>query len=267
MHKSHNCNVRKIYEYLTEKEAFLKEIEIIKYYRENTNYRLTNQTDGGEGSSGWEPPDEFKKKQSEIHKKQWENEEFRNKLLAIRQDENGIYKSQEFRYKISNLVKGSNNPNYKNYWSEEQKEYLRQKQKNNDLYKNETNPNAKRIICVETGEIFDCIKFAKEQYKIKSETSISIALKEPVRTAGGVHWVEYSEDFLDDAFRFNYLIEVLNQNPHIKPLICIDDFELYNSKIELANILGVTPAKITWWIEKEGKFEHKNKTYILLKYF
>ena len=267
MYKSHNCNVRKIYEDLTEEEAFIKEIETIKYYRDNTNYRLTNQTDGGEGTSGWKPSDEFKKKQSEINKKKWEDEEFRNKLLSIRQDENGSYKSQEFRDKISKLVKGSNNPNYKNYWSEEQKEYLRQIQKNNDLYKNETNPNAKRIICVETGEIFDCIKFAKEKYNIKSETSISIALKDSYRTAGGLHWTEYSDDFLNDEFRFNYLIEVFNKNQRIKPLICLNDLTLFNSKTNLAKELGITTSKITWWLKKEGKFEHNNKTYILLEYF
>lgn len=267
MYKSHNCNVRKIYENLTEEESFEKEIETIKFYREHTNYRLTNQTDGGEGTSGWQPSDEFRKKQSDIHKKQWENEDFRNKILAIRQDENGVYKSQEFRDKISKLVQGSNNPNYKNYWSEEKKEFLRQKQKSNPLYQNQSNPNAKKIICIETGEVFDCIKFAKEKYKIKTDASITVALKEPIRTAGGLHWVVYSEEFLDETFRFNYLVEVLKKNPNIKPLICIDDLKIYNSKTALADLLEVTTSKITWWINKEGKFEHNNKTYILLEYF
>lgn len=177
MVKSHDCNVRKIYEDLTEEEAFKKEIETIKFYRENTNYRLTNQTDGGEGTSGWKPTEEFRKKQSKIHKLQWKDENFKNKMLEIRKDENGIYKSKEFREKISKIVKGENNPNYKNYWSDKQREDLRNKQKLNPLYKNETNPNAKKIICIETGEIFECIKFAIEKYKIKSEASISIALK------------------------------------------------------------------------------------------
>ena len=265
MYKSHECNVRKIYENLTEKEAFEKEIETIKYYRENTNYRLTNQTDGGEGSSGWKPSDEFKQKQSEIHKQQWEDESFRVRMLLIRQDENGVYKSDEFRNKISKIVKGSNNPNYQNYWSDEQKEYLRQKQKNNPLYKDERNPNAKKIICVETGEVFDCIKFAKEKYSIKSDASITVALKNPIRTAGRVHWVNYSDDFLDNNYRFNYLVSVLKKSDTSKSLICLDDLSLYNSKTDLAKELNVTVSKITWQLNKEGKFTYKNKTYILIK--
>lgn len=208
MYDSHNCNVRKIYENLTEAEAFEKEIETIKYYKENTNYILTNQTDGGEGISGWIATDEF-------------------------------------RSKISELVKGSNNPNYQNYWSEEQKEYLRQKQKNNPLYRNENNPNAKKIICVETGEIFNCIKYAKEKYDIKSDGSITVALKNPIRTAGGVHWVNYSDNFLNNNYRFNYLINILKKNSTNKSIICLDDFSLYNSKTELAKYLNVTVSKIT----------------------
>ena len=55
MYKTHSCDVRKVFEGLTEKEAFSQEVALIAYYRENTTFRLTNQTDGGEGSSGWCP--------------------------------------------------------------------------------------------------------------------------------------------------------------------------------------------------------------------
>lgn len=68
------------------------------------------------------------------------------------------------------------------------KKKLSEKQKQNPIYKNENNPNAKRVICVETGEIFECIKYAREKYNIKSEGSMTVALKHPTRTAGGLHW-------------------------------------------------------------------------------
>lgn len=38
-------------------------------------------------------------------------------------------------------------------------------------------------MCVETGEIFECIKYAKEKYGIKSDGSLTVALKNPTRTA------------------------------------------------------------------------------------
>ena len=105
------------------------------------------------------------------------------------------------------------------------------------------------------------------KYNIKSEGSVTIALKYPIRTAAHLHWVIYSEEFLDDVYRFNYLIEVLKMNTTQSPLICLDDFSLYDSKTTLSKILNVSVSKINWNLEKEGKFEYQNKTYILLKYF
>ena len=264
MYKTHSCDVKKIYENLTESEAFQKERETVKWYRENTNFRLTNQTDGGEGSSGWIPPKEFKEKQSKIHKEQWQDEEFRNKMMAIRMDENGPYKSQEFREKISQLVQGENNPNYNNHWTEEMKESLRQKQKENDLYLNETNPNAKRVICIETGEVFDCIKFAIEEYNIKDHSNMSAALKHPIRTAGGYHWAEHTDEFLDDEYRLNYLIDVCLLNTRVVPVICLEDKIVFTNAASLAKSIGVTEAYVRYHLHKDDIVTYDNKTYIKL---
>lgn len=193
MYQSHNCDVKIIHNNLTEDQAFDLEKQTIKWYRENTNYRLTNQTDGGDGISGWKPTEAFKQKQSAINKKRWENPEYRARIIAMRSDPNGPLKSQAFRDKIAELVKGEKNPNYQHYWPEDRKEALRQKQKQNKLYNGHTNPNAKKIQCVETGEIFDCITYAQNKYKVKSITSFSVALDKPNRTAAHLHWVTYKE--------------------------------------------------------------------------
>ena len=264
MYTSHNCNVKKIYENLTEAEAFQKEQETIKWYKENTNFRLTNQTDGGEGSTGWVAPEEFKKKQSDIHKAQWQDEEFKARMIEIRTDENGPYKSKEFREKISQLVQGENNPNYNHCWTEEMRESLRQKQKENDLYNDETNPNAKKIICVETGEVFDCIKFAIEKYNIKDHSNMSAALKHPIRTAGGCHWVDYSDDFLSSEYRLNYLIDVCLLNSRVIPVICIEDQMVFANAAALAKHLSVTETYIRYHLNKEGIVIYDNKSYIKL---
>lgn len=264
MYTSHNCNAKKIYENLTESEAFQKEQETIKWYKENTNFRLTNQTDGGEGSTGWVAPEEFKKKQSDIHKAQWQDEEFKSRMIEIRTNENGPYKSKEFREKISKLVQGENNPNYNHCWTEEMKENLRQKQKENDLYKDETNPNAKRIICVETGEVFDCIKFAVEKYNIKDHSNMSAALKHSVRTAGGYHWVNYSDDFLNNEYRLNYLIDVCLLNSKVIPVICVEDQMVFANAAALAKHLSLTETYIRYHLNKEGVVTYDNKSYIKL---
>ena len=264
MYKTHNCDVKKVYENLTESEAFQKERETVKWYRENTNFRLTNQTDGGEGSSGWVPPKEFREKQSKIHKEQWQDEEFREKMMVIRADENGPYKSQEFRDKISILVQGENNPNYNNHWTEEMKEKLSIKRKENGLSANENNPMSKRIICIETGEIFDCIKFAIEKYHIKDHTNITPALKYPIRTAGGYHWAKYTDEFLDDEYRLSYLIDVCLLNTKVVPVICLEDKIVFANATNLARSIGVTESYVRYHLRKDGLVTYNNKTYIKL---
>lgn len=264
MHTSHNCNVKKIYENLTESEAFQKEQETIKWYRENTDFRLTNQTDGGEGSTGWVAPEEFKKKQSDIHRAQWQDEDFREKMIAIRADENGPYKSKEFREKIAQLVQGDNNPNYGNYWTEEMKQHLSETRKTNGLSANENNPKATRVICIETGEVFDCIKFAMQKYNIKCEGSVTVALKHPVRTAGGKHWVLYSEEYLNDDYRLNYLIDVCLLNSKVIPVICVEDKVVFTNAAALAKHLSVTETYIRYHLNKEGVMIYDSKSYMKL---
>ena len=264
MYNTHDCGVKKIYENLTESEAFQKERETVKWYRENTNFRLTNQTDGGEGSSGWVPPEEFKRKQSQIHKTQWQDEEFRDKMIEIRTNENGPYKSQEFREKISQLVQGENNPNYNHHWTDEMKQHLSEIRKANGCSANENNPRATRVICVETGEVFNCIKFAMQKYDIKSEGSMTVALKYPVRTAGGQHWVLYSEEYLDHDYRLNYLIDVCLLNSKVIPIICIEDKIIYPNAAALARHLTLTETYVRYHLNTEGMVINNNKTYIKL---
>lgn len=264
MYISHDCDVKKIYEHLTEAEAFQKEKDVIKWYRDNTNFRLTNQTDGGEGSSGWNPPQDFRDKQSKIHKDQWQNEEFKKKMMDIRSDENGPYKSQEFRDKISKLVQGENNPNYNNHWTEEMKQHLSQVRKANGLSANENNSRATRVICIETGEVFNCIKYAMQKYNIKNEGSVTIALKNPIRTAGGKHWVLYSEEYLDDDYRLNYLINVCLLNSRVVPVICVEDKTVFLNSATLARYLSVTDSYIRYHLNKYGMVICNNKRYIKL---
>lgn len=270
MYNTHKCNVRIIYNNLTEKEAFKKESELIYYYKNNfPQYRLTNQTNGGEGTSGWKPTKEFKKKQSKIHKAQWQNQEFKNKMIKLRNDKNGIYKSKEFKNKMSKLVQGKNNPNYNNKWSIEQKENLSKKQKNNPLYKNESNPNAKKIMCLETGGIFECIKYCMEKYDIKSESSITVALKERQKTAGNKHWIKINNDninyFLDKTNRFKYLLKSILLNKRQIGMICIEDKAIYNNKVYLAKELKISIHIINYNINKFGKLIYNNKTYMKIE--
>ena len=89
---------------------------------------------------------------------------------------------------MSELTSGENNGNYGNYWTDEQKKVLSEKRKRNGKSKGKNNPRATRIRCVETGEEFDYIKLACEKYNIKNQSSVTVALNNPNRTAYGFHW-------------------------------------------------------------------------------
>ena len=61
--------------------------------------------------------------------------------------------------------------------------YGTKKNRQGEKNKNENNPNSHKILCVNTGEIFECIKFASEKYNISRQT-ISHCLNGRQKTAG-----------------------------------------------------------------------------------
>ena len=61
--------------------------------------------------------------------------------------------------------------------------YGTKKNRQGEKNKNENNPNSHKILCVNTGEIFNCIKFAAEKYNISRQT-ISHCLNGRQKTAG-----------------------------------------------------------------------------------
>lgn len=189
---THNWDYRIVYSDLSEDDAFKLEKYMIAWYRANTDYRLTNVTDGGDGVSGWIPDDEFKRKQSILSKKRWNDLEYRERIIAARHHPDSAYQSQAFKSKISKLVSGEQNPNYNNHWSYEQRKRLSETRKRNGKSKGILNNKAKAIRCVETGEEFQLIKDAMEKYHVKCEGSFSVALDNPKRTAAKLHWVTIS---------------------------------------------------------------------------
>lgn len=134
-----------------------------------------------------------------------------NKGYNISLGGGGTYKrSEETKRKLSEQRKGKgigkDNPNYGNHWSEEQRKIAsdREKEKgtwqgkNNPMYNNGdkikggNNPSARKIICLETMEIFECIKEAVN--KISGSTRLYEAIKKGVKYKG--YTFMYYEDYL-----------------------------------------------------------------------
>lgn len=116
------------------------------------------------------------------------SEETRRKLKLAKIGKNnpfyGKHLSVEARKKISERHKGERHYNYGKHLSEE----IRLKMsKANSL---EKHPNARRIICIETGEIFECIKIAEKKI---GKGNIYQHLKGKSKFAGGYHW-KYADE-------------------------------------------------------------------------
>lgn len=265
MYNTHDCDVRIVKNNLDEQTAFEEEKKLILFYRENTSYRLTNQTDGGDGTSGWKVPDEFRQKQSQIHKLQWEDQNFRNKMLQIRQDANGPYKSQCFRNKISSLVRGKNNPNYNHKWNDEQKEHLSEVRKELKLAKGINNITATKIVCLETGEIFDLISDAQKKYNVKNISSFSVALKYRQKTAAGLHWLTYDKKLENDEDRFRELLISLSQVERNFPIICINTKQIYKDRKTFLKEYKVGIKKFLKRYSQNGYFEYNKMKYMYVK--
>lgn len=187
-YRTHDCDVRIVLNGLTEEQAYQEEFNRIQWYRAHTQYRLTNQTDGGDGTRGFKPSEEQKRKIGNTLRQKWQDQKFRSHIIESRHDPDSTFQSAAFKNKISALVTGEKNPNYGNHWTPEMKTALSNKQKQSGRYIGSMNPNAKRIRCVETGEVFEMISDAMQKYHVKHDSSFTVALKHPTRTAAGLHW-------------------------------------------------------------------------------
>jgi len=167
------------------------EIQYIKLHNAVENENYYNISLGGDSPmSGRKMTEQHKQKISESEKGKIISEETKGKMKIAKI---GTSRNKETKLKISNYQKnkivseetkekmrGENNHFYGKHHSEESKlkmsnslkgrkhsEETKNKMKKSSKKKGE-NPNARKIICITTGEIFNCIKDASDKYNIQS---------------------------------------------------------------------------------------------------
>lgn len=254
VYNEHYCLSRRVCENLSEEEALRLEAELIMYYRTVYPDLMTNIADGYLNEKQW------KASLSEQSKKMWADSEFRQRMIDLRHDPNGPYQSKEFREKISRNVAGVNNPNYGHFWTDEQKEHLSQVRKQNGKSAGINNNTATKIICLETGEIFDLIKDAINKYHVKYEASFTVALNEPQRTAAGLHWRRYSSELEDEQNRFLALLNAYYKSK--KPyLICLQTQEFFR-KSDVQKMISHRKLEKAMKQDKKVTIDDKDYMYV-----
>ena len=149
-----------------------------------------NFTTGGSGSPNHIVKPETKKILKETGKKFWESLDEKTKNKIINQNLIGPRKghnvSEETREKLRqwNLGKKQSQETI-----EKRKQTMLEKKKNG--YKRTNENHRKKVICVETGEIFNSLKEAKDKYNL---STLCGHLKGKYETCKGKHYEYYQEN-------------------------------------------------------------------------
>lgn len=138
---THKCESRIVYNNLTEEEAYQKEIELIDFYRINSNFRLTNVNDGGNGNPF--PSGELNPKYGKGEEIKGENNPFYGKNHSDR--------VKKILSQKASLRTGEKNSFYRKKHSEETKQLMSTKAKvrfskkeNNPMYGKTHSEEARR---------------------------------------------------------------------------------------------------------------------------
>lgn len=107
------------------------------------------------------------------------------------------------------------------------------------------NKNERKVISIETKEVFDTIKKAASKYNING-SNISSCIRNPALTAGGCHWAlveNYDEKKLPPKQRTSVMKKVRN----------IDTQVVYDSITEAAKAYGILDGNISRVCRKKAK--------------
>lgn len=146
---------------LTQKEAYEKEIQLIKIYK-SLGYCEANLTNGGEGAWG------FKSEESTI--------KYRSVLYSGKGNPMyGKKRSEESKRKTSEKVKGINNPMYGKIRSEETKKKISETRKLRGH-------GCKPVICINTGVVYQSASIAAQELGLHATTIIKVCRKKATHT-------------------------------------------------------------------------------------
>ena len=171
-----------LYENLTQKEAEQKEIELIAYYKSSERKFGYNISKGGMVNNGVPCKEETKQKISKankgIHNGMYGKKHTKESLEKISKSSLEKWKNEEYKNKVINTLK-----KYKKNFKKGHIPW-------NKGIKGNPAPNRKKVICIDTNEIFDSIAQAE---KTKNVSNISYCCNGKRKSTKGLHFKFYEE--------------------------------------------------------------------------
>jgi group I intron endonuclease len=177
------------------------EIDFIKCHNAAENENYYNISDGGHTGNPYAGKTEdellkIKAKQSKARRGRVLSEEW---IENIKKSLHANYKDEEQRRKHAFF--GETNPNYGNgdkirgekNWFYGKTHTEETKKKISESKIGNKNPVAKKVICINTSDIFETIKEASLKYNLDS-SSITKCCKGKIKSCGGYKWM-YKEDY------------------------------------------------------------------------
>ena len=113
--------------------------------------------------------------------------------------------------------------------------------KDHNKYVSEVERRSKKVICIETGVVYDTIKEACEDTGA-SGNGLWKACNNTNSTSGGYHW-QYYEEYLTNPLNVNDII--LKKANASKPVKCIETDIIYTSMTEAEKLTGVKQCGIS----------------------
>ena len=203
-----------------------KEIEFIALYKRTDCCQgvLVNLTDGGEGTLGREPWNKGFN--------MWEDKQHPNKGKKLSKET--CDKKSESMKKSDKSLKGKKLPEW---WCEKISEAV--KGENNSMYAKtgELHPNSKKVINIETKEIYNSATEASKDYNLDVK-ALSLKLLWKVGNETNLVYLQEFEESGEDLCR-QMLEKSLIRKPKIKGVIDKVDGTFYKTIGELANKLNI----------------------------
>ena len=241
---------------LTKEEAEQKEIELIAQYQSNNRIFGYNIANGGNcsGTMAQESKDKISKanmgnQYSLGHKHTEESRRKISEALKGNTHTKGLkmsehvkrilsesHKTEEFRRKLSEANIGKKH-------SEETKRKLSESHKGF---------GAKKVVCIETGIIYDSIKDASEQLNLKGY-HIGSCCTGDRQTCGGFHWC-YEKDYNEEKVKELLAPKI---NKHCISVLCVEINKRYDSIQDAASDIGISKTGITEFLKGRQSYAGK----------